>query len=234
MAKRTKEEWKIYNNVFDKFTLELLFKLSCQGHFDELEQTVAMGKEANIFLATRGDGHVIVKIYRLENCNFNQMYSYIRSDPRFINIKKARRNIIFSWVLREYRNLLKAREVIDVPTVIQQKDNVIVMEVVGTPDHLADQLKNIKLEDPKKTFEQIKEKMKKLYQTGLVHADLSEFNILMDNGNPVFIDFSQSTPVDDHNANEYLARDCTNICNFFKKRGLKQDPEKLYNYIISK
>lgn len=234
MVKKSKEEWKIYNNVFDKFTLELLFKLSSQGHFDELVSTIAMGKEANIFLASRGKDSVIVKIYRLENCNFNKMYGYIKSDPRFSSVKKTRRNVIFSWVQREYRNLLKAREKIDVPTPIQQKFNVIIMECVGHPDELAPQLKNVELKDTQDMFNKIKKNMKLLYDGGLIHADLSEFNILVDNNKPIFIDFSQSTQTDDPNAEEYLVRDCINICNFFKKRGLEKAPEELFEYIIKK
>jgi RIO kinase 1 len=234
MAKRSKEEWKIYNNVFDKFTLELLFKMSSQGHFDELESPIAIGKEANVFSASHKQGHkVIVKIYRLENCNFNKMYDYIRTDPRFVNIKKTRRNIIFSWVQREYRNLLKSREVIDVPTPISQKYNVIVMELVGENDVVAPQLKNSVLENDMEMFEKIREMMRNLYHHGFVHADLSEFNILVHQNRPIFIDFSQTTPANDPNAKEYLIRDCKNICNFFNKKGLNLNQDELYEYIIA-
>jgi RIO kinase 1 len=46
---------------------------------------------------------------------------------------------------------------------------------------------------------------------------LSEFNILMQNGRPVFIDFSQSCSVEAGNAPELLKRDLSNMCKFFKK-----------------
>ena len=133
MAKKTKEEWKIYKNVFDNFTLLNLHKLSSQGHFDELTSPVALGKEANVFSAVKGSGRIIVKIYRLENCNFNKMYSYIAPDPRYAGVKKRKRLVVLSWVQREYRNLLKAREVIRVPTPIAVKDNVLLMEFILWP-----------------------------------------------------------------------------------------------------
>ena len=57
---RSREEWKIYGNVFDKFTIELLRKLSAQGYFEELESAIAMGKEANVFLATTKDPNKII------------------------------------------------------------------------------------------------------------------------------------------------------------------------------
>ena len=47
----------------------------------------SMGKEANIFWATGVNGEVIVKIYRLQNCDFNKMYDYIKYDPRFTQLE---------------------------------------------------------------------------------------------------------------------------------------------------
>ena len=64
--------------------------------------------------------------------------------------------------------------------------------------------------------------MKKLLSANLVHADLSQFNILNHNDLPVFIDFSQSTTKDSLRAREYLERDLKNVNNFFKKIGLKE------------
>ena len=79
MGKITREKFKTYGNVFDEFTNRNLFKLATQGHFEELESTVSIGKEANIFTARTKDGELkIVKIYRLENCDFNKMYDYIK------------------------------------------------------------------------------------------------------------------------------------------------------------
>ncbi|MCK4521167.1 MAG: serine protein kinase RIO, partial [Nanoarchaeota archaeon] len=59
------------------------------------------------------------------------------------------------------------------------------------------------------------------------HADLSPFNILNFDEKPVFIDFSQCSSLRDSRAEEYLQRDIRNICNFFKKSGLKPDEEKI-------
>ena len=54
--------------------------------------SISVGKESNIFSALTKEGKkVIVKIYRLETCDFGRMYNYIRGDPRFVNLKKKRR-----------------------------------------------------------------------------------------------------------------------------------------------
>ena len=227
MAKTQKEEWKTYKNVFDNHSIQLLEKFRSQGHYDEMQSPLAIGKEANVFTAKKGDGLVIVKIYRLENCNFNKMYSYLAPDPRFHGLKKKNRMIVFAWVQREYRNLLKAREVIRVPKPIAVKDNIIIMEFIGHDD-AAPKLKDSEPTDPEAFYKKVKKDMRALYKdAGIVHADLSEFNILNLEEAPVFIDFSQSTTQEHPNAEDFLIRDVHNIGNYFRKKGVKVDDEKL-------
>lgn len=233
MVRNSREDWKTYGNVFDEFTRRLLFKLSGQGFFDELEQLVTLGKEANVFVAKKGDGHVIVKIYRLENCNFNKMYEYIRQDPRYVAMPKSRRKVIFSWVQREYRNLLKAREAIRVPTPMAFKDHVLVMELIGH-DSVSPMLKNSHPKDPKAFFDIVLERIIELWKSGLVHGDLSEFNILNHDEEPVFIDFSQATVTDAKEAKNLLLRDVENLCNFFKRLKDARDPKEVYDFILEK
>lgn len=231
MAKKQKEEWKVYKNVFDSATILNLVKLQSQRHFDGLESPVALGKEANIFSALKGRQKIIVKIYRVENCNFNKMYQYIAPDPRFAGMKKRRRLVIFSWVQREYRNLLKAREVIRVPTPFAIKDNVLLMEFIGRKEP-APMLKDAPPNNPEKFFEKIIKNLKALYKAGLVHADLSKFNILNFEQEPVFIDFSQATLLKHPEAEAFLRRDISNVVGYFKNQGLKFDEEEVYNKIV--
>lgn len=217
MTRVNKEKFKIYKNVFDEFTIATLFKLSSQGHFEELVSPVKIGKESNIFIAeTKDDEYVIVKIYRLQSCNFNKMFSYIKSDPRFMSIKNQRRQVIFKWVQREYRNLLAARERINVPTPYIFSNNVIVMESIGK-DIPAPQLKDKHPKDIKDFAAKVLGSVMELCKLGLVHGDLSEFNILNHDETPYFIDFSQSTSVKDASAQEYMQRDLKNLKRFFLK-----------------
>jgi RIO kinase 1 len=234
MPRESREEWKTYKNVFDQAALLNLEKLRSEGHFDELQSPIALGKEANIFTASKGEDTIIVKIYRLENCNFNQMYRYIAPDPRFAGLKKRRRLVIFSWVQREYRNLLKAREVVRVPKPIAIKDNILVMEFIGRDNELAPMLKNAKPKNPKDFFERTIKGIKALYGIGLVHADLSEFNLLNFEEEPVFIDLSQATTTEHPQAKEFLERDVHNIVKFFKKLGVKADEKEILENIIKK
>jgi len=234
MPKQSREKFKVYKNVFDNFTLRNLFKLSGQRYFDELKSPISIGKESNIFSATTKDNNlVIVKIYRLENCNFNKMYDYIKLDPRFPGMKKQRRKIIFSWVQREYRNLLKAREVIDVPIPLAFLYNIVVMEFIGNKGkaEAAPRLKDKIPKNPKDFFNKTIDSVSKLYKNGLVHGDLSQFNILNYNEKPVFIDFSQATITENMEAEQLLKRDIKNICNFFEKFKIKTNEDDIYKKI---
>jgi len=234
MPKIFKEKWKTWGNVFDEFTIQTLFKLSSEGHFERLESPLFVGKESNVFTAkTESGGKIVVKIYRLQTCDFNRMYDYIKSDPRYSSLKKQRRQIIFAWTKREYRNLMKAREAeVRCPTPLAFKNNVLLLEFIGD-EAPAPKLKDAILEDPRKFLEDVIDNYRKLYRARLVHADFSPFNILNHNEKPVFIDFSQCTSVDDSRANEFLERDIRNLCVYFRKSGLKVDEAEMKKKIIS-
>jgi len=213
-----KEKFKTYGNVFDQFTMRNLFKLKSQGYFDDVKSPISIGKEANIFSAVKKDGsQVILKIYRLENCDFNRMYDYIKFDPRYLQVKKQKRKIIFAWAQREFRNLLKARENgVKVPTPHTFKDNILVLEFIGKKE-VAPKLKDSIPRNKQKFLDKVIENMKKLHRADLVHGDLSSFNILNLDENPVLIDFSQASPLSSMNAEELFERDVKNIAHFFGK-----------------
>ena len=231
MAKISKEKWKVWGNVFDEFTFRTLFKLASQDHFEELKSPVSVGKESNVFSAKKGKVSIIIKIYRLETCDFNKMYDYIKYDPRYANLKKQRRKIVFAWAQREFRNIMKAREVgVTVPRPIAFLNNILCLEFIGNKE-AAPKLKDKIPKNKRVFFNKIVEYVQKLYKAGMVHADLSQFNILNFKEEPVFIDFSQCTLMRNPRAEEFLERDVRNICNFFKKIGLKIDEEKVLKKI---
>lgn len=232
MARITREKFKTFGNVFDNFTEKVLAKLISQGHFDGLESPLFIGKESNVFTAPHPDWPRIVKIYRLESCDFNQMYSYIRSDPRFSYLSGHKRKVIFAWTQREYRNLLKARSAgVRVPLPYAVRENVIVEELIGFEEdnhvYPAPPLKDAPPKDPQKFYEDVVAQMQLMASAGLVHGDLSPFNILNLEEKPVIIDFSQSTIQDNAMYNELLERDCKNITKAFTKLGAETIPSKV-------
>ncbi|MFH1211614.1 MAG: RIO1 family regulatory kinase/ATPase [Candidatus Woesearchaeota archaeon] len=225
-----KEEWKIYKNVFSQSSIKALEKLSDQGFFIKLKSPISIGKESNIFSAETADSDIIAKIFRLENAEFNRMRDYLVADPRYTVVKTGKRPVIFSWTQREFRNLLIARECIKVPTPIAFKENIILMELIGSFGKPAPMLKDGYPENPEKFFNEIVSMIKKLWKHGWVHGDLSGFNILNHEERPVFIDLSQMTSVKSPRASELLQRDVENICKFFRK-DIKRDPSGILESI---
>ncbi len=236
----TRERFKVYGNVFDRYTLNNLDRLAARHLFDELKSSVSIGKEANIFTASKGDDLIIVKIYRLVSCNFNKMFEYLKQDPRLTGLNKQRRKVIFAWTKREYRNLLKARDAgIDVPTPLDVLDNILLLEYLGDSDGPALQLKDVDfaelgLEQAQKVYKAVAHSMKKLHKAGLVHGDLSSFNILLHKKRPYFIDFSQATVKKSYQYDELLDRDISNIASFFSKIGVDADADRLRKEITGK
>jgi RIO kinase 1 len=225
VARKSKEEWKVRGNVFDNFTNRVLFKLSSKGLFNELESPIKLGKEANVFSASKGEDTVCVKIYRLHTCDFNRLFEYITTDPRYDTLKNQRRKVIFAWTQREYRNLMKVREMgVTCPTPYGFLNNVLVMELIGDT---APQLKDKPPKNPKNFYKKVVKNMKIMFKNKFVHGDLSQYNILNDDEEPVLIDFSQSTSSVNPMYKEYWERDIRNVSNYFKKIGIDTNSDKL-------
>ncbi len=223
----SREIYKTYGDVFDRSTIRGIFELQSKGYFDELKSPVSIGKEANIFTAERGDGPVIVKIYRTQTCDFKKMYSHLVFDPRFRIMKRSRRPIVFTWAQREFRNLLKAKEAgMHSPTPYAIQGNIVVMELIGNKVP-ANKVKKEPPSDTMRFYKDLLQEVKLLYHKAkLVHADLSEYNILNFNERPYLIDFSQSIPLEHTDAETFLKRDIRNMVAYFHKLGLALEEEK--------
>lgn len=235
MVTRTyQERFKTLKGVFDEFTNRTLFELQSRNVFDDLLSPLFVGKESNVFTAQKDEKLVIVKIYRVQNCDFKRMFAYIGKDPRYAYLQRQRRQIVFAWAQREYRNLLWAAEAkVRAPRALGWLQHIIVEEIIGTPTP-APRLKDAPPENPQEFLENIIAEIRKLYKSGLIHGDLSAFNILNDNEKPVLIDFSQATPVKTPNAQELLERDIKNLVQFFNKCGISHSGEEIFKKVVGK
>src|SRR3989338_2305643 len=235
MAKKFRERFKTLNDVFDQFTIRNLFVLSTKDHFvDGTLSPLSIGKEANVFTAESREGNrVVVKVYRLETADFNSMHSYLALDPRFSNVKKKQREVIFAWCQREYRNLMECSEAgVRAPLPLAFLKNILVMTQVGDSAP-AQKVKDDIPKKPLQFFNEIVDGIKKLYHFGYAHSDLSKFNILNLEQHPVFIDFSQMLPMNAPSAYDYLRRDVENVSDFFIRLGVKIDVDKVYKEIVA-
>ncbi len=232
MIKQTRRELrKISEGVFDKATLMSIYTVSRKGLLDELEGIISTGKEANVYFGRVGEGKVAVKIYLVETSDFKTMEKYILHDRRFSSWRN-RRQLIYTWAMKEFRNLSILHGKIRCPKPLGVKNNVLVMELIGDCNTPAPRLKESMPDDPVLFFEKIKQYMRNMYKEGIVHGDLSEYNILNWEG-PVIIDLSMGVLLDHPLAEELLRRDVRNIVKYFGKLGVKEDDESVIDFIKS-
>jgi RIO kinase 1 len=89
----------------------------------------------------------------------------------------------------------------------------------------------VRVENPDTAFGVVREYMRRLHAAGLVHGDLSEYNLIVHEGQLFVIDLGQAVTVHHPNADEFLWRDCRNVAKFFGRQGADVDPEALYDYV---
>ncbi|UCE37206.1 MAG: serine protein kinase RIO [Thermoplasmata archaeon] len=228
------EDRKTYDEVFDRNTLLAVYKLISSGVMETLDYPISTGKEGNVFCATKEDGSLLaVKIYRVSTSTYKNLTKYITGDPRFRNIPKDRRGIIYTWARKEYKNLSRMSAAkIAAPEPIKQINNVLVMQYLGSKEQPAPMLKDVLLDNPKKSYKSILNTIKNLYiNAKLVHGDLSEYNVLVEDGKCFLIDVGQSVVLEHPLAQELLKRDVSNMARYFKKLGLDTDEEDMLRYI---
>lgn len=228
------ETYKIMASVFDSSTLLTLYHLINRGIFEIFYGAVSTGKEANIFCALDKKGnYVAVKIYRIATSDFKNMYRYLAGDPRFRRVPRERRQIIYAWTSREFKNLQRAHEAgVSVPRPTDCEKNVLAMEFVGEGGVPYPRMKDSPPQAPRKTFEKLLDSVETLYRKAeLVHSDLSEYNVML-TPDPVLIDFSMATDIANPMCDELLLRDLSNLVNYFRKLGLETpEPIKLFSKV---
>jgi len=226
---------KTYDEIFDHQTLLVLYKLITGRIIDTLDFPISTGKEGNVYHATDPDGGALaVKIYRTSTSTFRNIMKYIDGNPRYRNVGRKKRDLIFTWAKKEYNNLSRLKKYhIKVPTPIHVLKNILVMEYIGSEINAAPMLKNVLIEEPDKYYCEIIEEYFKIYNHAkMVHADFSEYNILVtDDGEPVIIDIGQCVVMEHPRAQEWFVRDMKNISHFFARKGAKTDWKKAVKYI---
>jgi len=237
LANRIGVDRKTLDEVFDKPTLLRLGKLISNKVIDHFDFPISTGKEAIVFRAvTPNDDFVAIKIYRTSNLAFKHIAKYIEGDPRFNLINKSRRGVIFEWAKKEYKNLERLKNAnIQVPVPIIKMNNILVMQYIGDSNKPAPLLKDSQPANPKKTYNTIIRFISLMYnKAGIVHADLSAYNILMYQENPYIIDVGQGVLLEHPQSIEFLKRDIHNIVHYFSRFDIKDDEIKIFNKITKK
>ena len=228
------DQFKVEASVFDDATYGALYKLVQDGYIDAFGGPISTGKEANVYSALGDENEVAVKVYRINASDFRDMRGYLDGDPRFEGIGSNKSDIVKAWVRKEYANLERARAAgVRVPEPIAVERNVLVMELLGIDEGRAKRLSEVHVENPETAFEVVREYMRRLNSAGLVHGDLSEYNIILHGEELVVIDLGQAVTVHHQNSREFLERDCHNVAAFFRRQGLEVEDDDLLEFVTA-
>jgi RIO kinase 1 len=236
MKEKRSEEYEVLEEVFDRSTLMVIYDFMNSGVIDRIYGVVKAGKEARVYWGKDKDGNELaIKIYLTVSAEFRKgMLKYIEGDYRFKNVKRDTRSLIFAWAQKEFKNLEQAFTAgVRVPKPIAVRNNVLIMEFIGKNGISAPSLKEQPPSNPKRIYKILITYLERLYRKAeLVHGDLSEYNIMIWRGLPVFFDMSQAVPLSHPLADFLLNRDISNINRYFSRLGIDVLPaEEIYRKV---
>jgi len=211
---------------YDCLALNALVKSNV---LEAIGKPLGIGKEADVYeaLSPRRE-RIVAKFHRLGRTSFRQT-------RRARGYVAERRHI--SWLYqsrlaaeREYEVMQRIYpRKVSAPKPIARNRHVVVMGLIeGT------ELRYAEIEEPIPTFKEVIANIRRAYlDAGTIHADLSEFNILIKpDGGILIIDWPQAIKKDHPDAERLLTRDVENILYFFRKRyGLAYPLEDLLSYV---
>ena len=234
--------------VLDPRTRMILLQMINRNVVSEVNGCLSTGKEANVYHALsipQEDGletdatplHRAIKVYKTSILVFKDRDRYVTGEYRFRQgySKSNNRAMVKVWAEKEMRNLKRIyASGIPCPEPVQLRLHVLVMGFLGDKKGIpAPRLKDVELVGSdfearwKVLYLQLLGYMRILYQNcRLVHADLSEYNILYHNDKLWLIDVSQSVEHDHPRSLEFLRMDIKNVNDFFRRKGVDVLSEK--------
>jgi len=228
--------------------------VTSQGAVDTELGILKTGKEADVFLLERADpaepdrGVIMAaKRYRdTDHRNFHRSATYTEGrsmkrsrDQRAVKAKSTWGKVMASgqWVASEWEALKRCWALgLPVPYPVQVDGTEILMEWITVDGDTAPRLAQTRPEPEllRHYFEQLREATATMVQAGIVHGDLSAYNILAAGDRLVIIDLPQIVDlVGNPQGMDYLLRDLTNICGWFRSKGLEVDEHDVFADMLS-
>jgi len=228
--------------------------VTSQGAIDTDLGILKTGKEADVFLLERADplepdGGVVMaaKRYRApEHRAFHRSASYTegRSMKRSRDNRALKRKSTFGrevaageWAISEWGALVRLWNLgLPVPYPVQIDGTEILMEWITVDGETAPRLAQLRPDHDLllSYFDQVRDTLATMVQAGLVHGDLSAYNILAAGERLVIIDLPQIVDlVGNPQGLDFLLRDCTNICGWFRHKGLEVDEQELFGELMA-
>lgn len=201
-----------------------------EGLLDEVLRPLMSGKEAAVYVVRCGDVIRCAKVYKeASQRSFKKAVQYqegrkVRSSRRARAMEKGsrfgREQAEESWQNAEVDALYKLSDAgVRVPEPYGCYDGVLLMElIVDEEGDVAPRLNDIQLtaEQARRDHKTMMQDVLRMLAVGLVHGDLSEFNVLQDQHGPVIIDLPQAVDAAaNNNAQWMLTRDVDNITQYY-------------------
>jgi RIO kinase 2 len=201
------------------------------GVIESFGQTLGVGKEADVYDALSPDGkRIAVKFHRLGRPSFRQTRrkrGYIQEHSIWLFQSHLAAEKEFQALKLVYKNG------VSVPKPISQNRHVIAMGMIE-----GDELSKYKeIGQPQKIIKEVLRNVRKAYlKAHVIHADLSEYNIILKpDGHILIIDWPQYVMTDHANAEELLERDLKNVLTFFSRRfNVKLAVNEACDYVTGK
>jgi len=199
-----------YRIDFDAYDLLALSDLVAKGALNAIGERIGVGKESVVYQAF-GDMPLALKFHRQGRTSFKHVR---RVRHNFPNKSKVPWLYTASLAARhEHQIMEKLWSEVSIPRPVAVSRHVLAMEFVSGPP-----LNRIALFDPEKGLDLILAEVAKAHRMGIIHADLSEFNIMMVESGPKIIDWPQAVEVTHPHARELLERDLANVLRFFERK----------------
>jgi RIO kinase 1 len=210
-------------------TPESLGTLIDSGIIQGVIRPLMSGKEAQVYVVSAGGQECVAKVYKdASQRTFKHRAEYTEGrrsrntrDQRAVSkrTRHGREQDEAAWRSTEVDMIFRLRDAgVRVPEPIHFVDGVLVMELVvdehGDP---APRLGDIELDPHEATaiHQQLLREVVRMLCAGVIHGDLSVFNVLMSASGPVLIDFPQAVdPSHNRNARKLLLRDVENLNRF--------------------
>ena len=202
-----------------------------EGTLEAFGKPLGVGKEADVYDALDAkEERIAVKFHRLGRISFRQT-----TRKRGYTIEHT------SWLFqsrvaaeKEFQALkLVFPHGVAVPKPISQNRHVLVMGMIEG----AELVEYKEISEPKRALKEILGNVRKAYlEAGVIHADLSEYNVILKpDGQILIIDWPQYVTRNHPNAQQLLIRDVKNILLFFKRKNmLKAEIKKALAYVTGK
>lgn len=223
--------------VLDPRTRMILLQLINHGVLHSINGVLSTGKEANVYHALSDPPidsplssalHRAVKVYKTSILVFKDRDRYVSGEFRFRHgyKKSNNRSMVKVWAEKEMRNLKRLWTAgIPCPEPIVVRLHVLVMSFIGDKKGWpAPRLKDAGITDMDvfdRIYIDLLTYMRVMYHVcKLVHADLSEYNLLYFKEKLYMIDVSQSVEHDHPRSLEFLRMDIKNVTDYFKRQGV--------------